>query len=60
MDMLVTLRRKVREFAAIVGGEYYTLGCALLDAAVHGLRAMGRVPRSAAAHGRLRALGHGL
>ena len=34
MDTLVTLRRKVREFAAIVGGEYYTLGCALLGAAV--------------------------
>ena len=28
MDTLVTLRRKVREFAAVVGGEYYTLGCA--------------------------------
>ena len=34
MDTLVALRRKVREFAAAVGGEYYTLGCALLGAAV--------------------------
>ena len=34
---------------------------ALLDAVVHGLRAIGQCsPRAAAAHGRFRALGHGL
>src|SRR2546426_12735190 len=33
LPTMATLGRKVGEFAAIVGSEYYTLGCALLGAA---------------------------